>query len=743
MPTVCTLTGKFVDGTGLARTGRVTFVPTVRGASPADDLILSLGTVVRVLDASGSFSVDLYRTDDASWTPTGWVWTVLEDMTGATGVTYAIELTSSAADLADLSPVVVTDPVTSYVSQTAFDAHADATTSVHGIADTSALETATGSQSKADAAQAAAETTAAGELTTHEAATTSVHGITDTAALVVTTDSRLSDARTPTAHAASHAATGDDPLASETVATVVTETTTARTIGLTDAGTVIECTNASLTSVTIPNEATVAFPDETILSVYAAGAAGVRFGRGSGVTIRNLIGTLPQYSQASFRKLEGDEWMITSVSAVSTYNPPPSPAVSHSSWWADDLSAPGVSLVLPGTSGAYASTPDADALDITGDIDISVDVALDDWTPGATSALVSNHASGGQRGYELRTAPGGVLFLIWGDGSQEFETSTAPTGLADGTRHTIRATLDVDNGASGHDVKFYVDGVQLGSTVTSSGVTSITAATNDLNVGRRSDDSLIAAGKFYGAVIKDGIDGGTVFDVDFTTQTVGATSFTATTGQTVTVNGTAEIASVTSLWAPHADDLGYGNLVQGTASKQPTYTAANAAFNGRPTVDGDGVDDTMVSVTDGSAPQPLTMIMVTRNNLATTTTVSMGSHTVGSKPRSLLRTGQKDGIFSGTVLLEPTIEAARLTVNLYYAQYDGVSSSLERNGTVIASGNAGSDGVTSTFELLSTGGAQFTPAEVAFAMVVDGYLTTTEKTTLETWVTDTYGITIA
>jgi hypothetical protein len=41
---------------------------------------------------------------------------------------------------------------------------------------------------------------AASALSSHEADTTNVHGITDTAALVVTTDSRLSDARTPTAH---------------------------------------------------------------------------------------------------------------------------------------------------------------------------------------------------------------------------------------------------------------------------------------------------------------------------------------------------------------------------------------------------------------------------------------------------------------------------------------------------------------------------------------------------------------
>lgn len=44
----------------------------------------------------------------------------------------------------------------------------------------------------------------------HEADTTAVHGIADTSALVVTTDPRLSDARTPTAHATSHKLAGSD-----------------------------------------------------------------------------------------------------------------------------------------------------------------------------------------------------------------------------------------------------------------------------------------------------------------------------------------------------------------------------------------------------------------------------------------------------------------------------------------------------------------------------------------------------
>ncbi|MET9467775.1 SGNH/GDSL hydrolase family protein [Streptomyces sp. NPDC006544] len=69
----------------------------------------------------------------------------------------------------------------------ALASHEADTTSVHGITNTAALETQTGAQAKADAAQAAAASTAAADATskvaTHEADTTAVHGIANTALL--------------------------------------------------------------------------------------------------------------------------------------------------------------------------------------------------------------------------------------------------------------------------------------------------------------------------------------------------------------------------------------------------------------------------------------------------------------------------------------------------------------------------------------------------------------------------------
>jgi hypothetical protein len=61
--------------------------------------------------------------------------------------------------------------------------HSTDTTSVHGIADTTALATTT----DVSTAKTAAETTASGYVSTHNSATTNVHGIADTSILITTT----------------------------------------------------------------------------------------------------------------------------------------------------------------------------------------------------------------------------------------------------------------------------------------------------------------------------------------------------------------------------------------------------------------------------------------------------------------------------------------------------------------------------------------------------------------------------
>jgi hypothetical protein len=201
-------------------------------------------------------------------------------------------------------------------------------------------------------------------------------------------------------------------------------------------------------------------------------------------------------------------------------------------------------VYLPGVASNFLSVPDEAALDITGDIDIRAQVALDDWTPSATQLILSKlNNTGDQRSYTVNIRTTGVVRLSWstdGAGTVNADSTVAPT-VADGAALWVRATLDVDNGASGYDVKFFTssDGVtwtQLGTTVTGVGVTSIFASTTAVRLGQ-DFGSTVMAGKFYRAQVLNGIDGTTVLDIDCDAITSGsATTFTALTGQTVTIN---------------------------------------------------------------------------------------------------------------------------------------------------------------------------------------------------------------
>ncbi len=204
-------------------------------------------------------------------------------------------------------------------------------------------------------------------------------------------------------------------------------------------------------------------------------------------------------------------------------------------------------VYLPGLTGNYLSAPDEAALDITGDLDLRVHCALDDWT-SAYQYLLAKWSGGtsppSARSYYLMTNLSGGLRFGWSDGTTVFtKDSTAAHGVAEGAAKWFRATLDVDNGASGNDVKFFTsdDGTswtQLGSTVTTAGATAIVSGSAQLEVGGAfAGTSFPPTGRFFRAQVYDGIDGTPVFDWSAEDPVNSThTSFTASTGQTVTVN---------------------------------------------------------------------------------------------------------------------------------------------------------------------------------------------------------------
>lgn len=205
-------------------------------------------------------------------------------------------------------------------------------------------------------------------------------------------------------------------------------------------------------------------------------------------------------------------------------------------------------VYLSGASGNYMSVADNPPLDITGDLDLQVKVALDDWTPSANNSLIYKWDSAGtSASYGLRVnATSGVLIFLWTENGSTVKTATstvAPT-VTDGSALWIRATLDVNNGASGNTVTFYTstDGTnwtQLGSAITTAGVTSIFSGTGPLEIGSFAGGLVPAKGKFYRAIIKNGIDGTTVLDANAATITLPSqTTFTdsSSNAYTVTIN---------------------------------------------------------------------------------------------------------------------------------------------------------------------------------------------------------------
>jgi hypothetical protein len=218
-------------------------------------------------------------------------------------------------------------------------------------------------------------------------------------------------------------------------------------------------------------------------------------------------------------------------------------------------------LNLPGTSGAYASTPDSAGLDIVGDIDIRCEAALVDWTPATTNCLVNKYVTAtNQRSYSFQiAATTGLPFLLVsenGSAGVQF-TATAAPSVADGGRIWLRATFDLDNGASNSVASFFTssDGeswTALGTQVTGVVFSTLFASTAPLWVGADGAGNLRATGRIYSAQVYASING-TDLRADFNpsrdySAARGTTMVSSTTGETYTINGTALVQAEGDLY---------------------------------------------------------------------------------------------------------------------------------------------------------------------------------------------------
>ena len=100
-----------------------------------------------------------------------------------------------------------------------------------------------------------------------------------------------------------------------TLVDVVQNTQTASyQLVLTDSGKVVEMNVAGANNLTVPGNATVAFPVGTIIEICQLGAGQTTIVAGGATVLRSAGSNLKitsQYSSASLRKRATDEWVVT------------------------------------------------------------------------------------------------------------------------------------------------------------------------------------------------------------------------------------------------------------------------------------------------------------------------------------------------------------------------------------------------------------------------------------------------
>lgn len=193
----------------------------------------------------------------------------------------------------------------------------------------------------------------------------------------------------------------------------------------------------------------------------------------------------------------------------------------------------------------YVRTADKASLDVAGDIEISVRVAPNDWTPAAAQMLMAKWTTtSNQRAFYFAINTAGNLALVsTADGStQRAQNSNAATGFTDGTDRWVNVRYDVDDGAGNRVATFRTAAggssdepsswSTLGTAVTTAGATSIFNSSSTLEVGSfLQGGGSTLAGKLYRAILRDGIGGTIAADFD-ARRLAGGTSYVDDYGNT-------------------------------------------------------------------------------------------------------------------------------------------------------------------------------------------------------------------
>lgn len=206
----------------------------------------------------------------------------------------------------------------------------------------------------------------------------------------------------------------------------------------------------------------------------------------------------------------------------------------------------GTSLRLENDSVSCASTPDAPALDITGDIDIRIDITPSSYVTGVLAAKWTPGAGQTQNSWVLQLNGDGTVTLFWSSTGANLFAAQSTVPLPYVGRIMIRAALAVATGT----VTFWTAAsmgaaqTQLGAPVSGTGgaATSVFSSTAALSVGSYATAGPGVNGNVREFRLFNGVGGTIAADAAFSEVPAGSTTWTGPAGLTWTLQGTAEIS---------------------------------------------------------------------------------------------------------------------------------------------------------------------------------------------------------
>lgn len=222
-------------------------------------------------------------------------------------------------------------------------------------------------------------------------------------------------------------------------------------------------------------------------------------------------------------------------------------------WW---IEASTPRLYLRPVADSRGIVESIAALNLTNDLDIRLDLFLRTTHSQGAYVQAVGRNSATLFSWRVDVQPDRRLTLYWstdGVNITDEATSDAPV-LPMSARATLRVTLDVNNGAGGYDVTFYVgesvDGPfnQVGNVITGVGTTSISNAAAAFLIGPTDELEDFATqlgldASVYRVQLRDGINGTVTVDADFTAQVSGVTTFVDSTGLVWVVTSAAELSN--------------------------------------------------------------------------------------------------------------------------------------------------------------------------------------------------------